>query len=180
MNSLKGISSQPVNAVEWVEPTTLRANDYNPNKVFPPEFALLKLSMLLSGWTQPIVARRDGEIIDGFHRWTLGMKDREIREMTDGLVPVVWARTDLTAAEQRMATIRHNRARGEHSVLKMSDIIEQLVNEHSMSQEAIAEYLGMELEEVDRLFDRSGMVVRGDVAADFNTGWEPDSGKTVA
>ena len=170
---LKGLEAQPISNVEWVKPSMLFANDYNPNHVFPPEMRLLKLSILLSGWTQPIVARSDGEIVDGFHRWTLGQKDRDIIAMTKGLVPVVRTRADLTPSEQRMATIRHNRARGEHSVLKMGEVIEQLVNKYGMSQEKIAEFLSMEDEEVDRLFDRSGMIVRGDVGEDFNAGWEP-------
>lgn len=170
---LRGIQYQPIDAVEWVDPAELHANDYNPNHVFPPELELLKKSILLSGWTQPIVARHDGEIVDGFHRWTLGTKDEEIRAMTGGKVPVVRARSDLTPAEQRMATIRHNRARGEHNVLRMSNIVVSLIDEHGMEREGVCELLGMEDEEVDRLYDRGGMLQRGAPTDNFNTAWSP-------
>ena len=118
-------NSQPINSVEWVDPDTLRANNYNPNHVAKPEMALLKQSILEDGWTQPIVAQADGEIVDGFHRWTLGTTDTEIRELTDGKVPVV--RVTIDPAQQRMSTIRHNRARGAHAVLKMADIVNELL-----------------------------------------------------
>lgn len=66
------IEEMPLNQVEWVPRETLRANDYNPNKMFSIELGLLKVSILEDGWTQPIVARLDGEIVDGFHRWKIG------------------------------------------------------------------------------------------------------------
>ena len=49
--------NQPIGKVEWLEPKELRANDYNPNQVFPPELKLLKISIMSDGWTQPIVVR---------------------------------------------------------------------------------------------------------------------------
>jgi ParB-like chromosome segregation protein Spo0J len=159
--------------MEWVDPSTLFANDYNPNQVFPPEMALLKMSLLSDGWTQPIVARRDGEIVDGFHRWTLGSRDADVRAMTDGFVPVVRLRDGLSLAEQQMATIRHNRARGEHAVLKMSAIVRNLIDAHHLTPAAVAATLGMEDEEVDRLYDRSGMTERGTNGDEFNTAWTP-------
>lgn len=165
-------NEQPVSRVEWVDPSTLHANDYNPNKVFPVEMELLKLSILEDGWTQPIVARPDGEIVDGFHRWTLGSTDDEVRALTGGLVPVVRVAPEKSRADQMMATIRHNRARGKHHVLKMADIVRELVDEQGLSFEEVGRRLGMEHEEVDRLYDRSGMGERGG-AADFGRGWVP-------
>lgn len=162
------IEDQPVNTVEWVDPKTLRANDYNPNHVAPPEMALLKLSIMENGWTQPIVARTDGEIVDGFHRYSLGLRDSDIRGLTGGLVPVVRLNSD--PVTQRMATIRHNRARGTHAVVKMADIVEGLTD-LGETNESIAKRLGMESEEVARLRMRGGMASRG--GKEFNSGWVP-------
>jgi len=66
---VKGKEQQPINSFEWVKRDSLKANDYNPNRVAPVELELLKTSIKLCGWTQPIVARRSMEIVDGFHRW---------------------------------------------------------------------------------------------------------------
>lgn len=161
--------AQPVNTVRWVKRDTLQANDYNPNHVPPAEKKLLKISILEDGWTQPIVVGADGKtIIDGFHRWSIS-EDKEVYAMTEGFVPVV----DLIPqdqAHQKMSTIRHNRARGSHYVLKMSDIVESLVNEEDLSFNEVSERLQMDREEVERLYDHGNMVKRGGLDG-FNKGW---------
>ena len=105
-----GKNKQPINNMEWVHRDKLKANDYNPNKVAPVELELLKTSITLCGWTQPIVARQSGEIVDGFHRWTVSA-DEDIFAMTDGYVPVVYLSKEVDQAQQMVATIVHNRAR---------------------------------------------------------------------
>ena len=164
------MKKQPIDNVEWVDRDALRANHYNPNKVMPPELALLKRSILENGWTQPIVARSDGEIIDGFHRWTIAA-DPEIAKLTDGYVPVVRVEPDATG-NQMAATVRHNRARGAHGVLPMADIVRTLVDEEGWTFEQIQLEFGMDDEEVDRLYDSGGMIERGS-KDEFNRGWKP-------
>lgn len=167
----RGTDAHPVSTVTWVERDRLRANGYNPNHVAPAELRLLKLSILADGWTQPIVARRDGEIVDGFHRWTVAA-DPEVAAATGGLVPVAWLADDTTIADQMAATIRHNRARGEHGVAPMATIVRALIERESWSPERIEAALGMEDEEVMRLADRSGMPIRGG-SNSFGNGWVP-------
>ena len=162
---------QPLDTIEWVTRDSLTANDYNPNHVARPELALLKLSLLADGWTQPIVARTDGEIVDGFHRWTLAA-DPDIAAMTDGLVPVVRLSGSLSASHQMASTIRHNRARGIHGIMPMSDIVRSLLDEHDLSPKDLQKILGMDAEEVDRLADTTGMTERGS-QDDFNKGSKP-------
>lgn len=160
---------QPLSNIEWVDPATLQANNYNPNKVAGPEMKLLKRSIMEDGWTQPIVAMPTGEIVDGFHRWTLGSTDDDIRAMSNNLVPVVRIAPD--PAQQRMATIRHNRARGSHHVLKMADIVAEL-RELGVDDEAIGQRLGMEPEEVTRLLSRGSKKIRH-ADTQFSQAWKP-------
>ncbi len=162
--------SSPVNEMMWVHRDQLHANDYNPNHVAPPEVALLKTSILEDGWTQPIVVRPDGEIVDGFHRWTVAGLE-EMGAKYGYCVPVVILR-DVDSSHQRMSTIRHNRARGQHGVLKMADIVRELHDKLDMSFEEIGDRLQMEDEEVDRLYDSGGMTERGS-ANDFGRAWVP-------
>lgn len=171
MTKKKTTTPQPLHNLQWVKRDTLRANDYNPNKVMPPEMRLLKISIMENGWTQPIVARPDGEIVDGFHRWTVSA-DKDIAALTDGLVPVVHLSDDLDPATQRMATIRHNRARGSHHVVKMADIVNQLA-ESGLEADEIALRLQMESEEVTRFMDRGHKPTRGSNPEGFNKGWTP-------
>lgn len=140
--------------MKWLHRDQLRPNNYNPNAVAPPELKLLKISILEDGWTQPIVANPDMTIVDGFHRWTVS-GHKEIYSLTGGYVPVVII-TPKDAASQQMATIRHNRARGTHAVLRMSDIVKNMI-EAKMSIQEICERLQMEREEVIRLSNRAGI-----------------------
>jgi ParB-like chromosome segregation protein Spo0J len=167
-----GADHQPVAAVQWIPREELRANDYNPNRVAPPELALLRRSILEDGWTQPIVIRGDREIVDGFHRWTVS-SDPDVYALTDGLVPVVTLRDDLSPEHQRMSTIRHNRARGAHTVTKMADIVSELLEESGLADEELVNRLGMEIEEVRRLRDRGDMLKRGR-AEEFGKAWVPE------
>lgn len=166
-----GVDAQPVSGVRWLARDLLTANDWNPNTQAPPEFRLLKTSILENGWTQPIVARdqTDGtyEVVDGYHRWTASA-DKDVAALTGGLVPVV-VLPPTDAATARMATIRHNRARGTHHVLGMADIVADLLK-LGISEDEIARRLEMDPEEVDRLADRGNMLTRYAPDA-FNQGW---------
>ncbi|GAA4085330.1 ParB N-terminal domain-containing protein [Actinomadura miaoliensis] len=167
---MTAIDSQPVSNIRWVERDELSANSWNPNRQAPPEHRLLKVSIRENGWTQPIVVRQEDhglEIVDGFHRWTVSQTP-DIAELTGGLVPVaVLPPTDPALA--RLATIRHNRARGVHHVLGMAKIVVEL-RELGLSAEDLAARLEMDPEEVDRLSDRGGMIERGS-AEGYNNGW---------
>ncbi len=55
-----------------------------------------------------------------------------------------------------MATIRHNRARGTHLVLKMAEIVSEMIAS-DCSIEEIMSRLQMEREEVVRLANRQGI-----------------------
>ena len=160
---------QPVDLIRWVEPAELRANDYNPNQVFSPEMRLLELSIAEDGWTQPIVARPDLEIVDGFHRYTIAGKSKRVQQATGGLVPIA-PLEPADAAHQRMSTIRHNRARGKHHVVKMASIVGDLAAE-GLSDEEIGRRLQMDKEEVSRLKDRGSMIDRH--GGEFGKGWTP-------
>ena len=145
----------------------MTANDYNPNRVAPPELALLKTSIVEDGWTQPIVVRSDHVIVDGFHRWTVS-EDPVIYGMTDGFVPVVVLPPAETHDHQRLSTIRHNRARGTHMVRAMADIMADL----HLPDDELRIRLGMEQEEIDRLRQRGNMLKRG-AAESFSAAWVP-------
>lgn len=171
-----GSDNQPISSVEWVNRDDLRANAYNPNKVAPVELELLVQSILVCGWTQPIVRRSSNEIVDGYHRWLVS-NDPRILEMTGGMVPVVTLPDQLDLADQMSATVTHNRARGSHYVLSMAEIVRDL-KEQGKDDQWIQQHLGMEQEEITRLYDNSGSPdTKGDPDEEFDAGWVPDFGR---
>ena len=145
--------AQPIDYVRWVNVDDVIANDYNPNSVAIKEMQLLHKSIQKDGYTQPVVVVWDEEkqkyvIVDGFHRTTIMKNYKDIQETTGRMLPVVVIDKDLN--ERKAATVRHNRARGTHSVVSMSDMVFSML-ENGMDDAAIANELGMEAEEVVRL-----------------------------
>ena len=152
--------SEPVDCVRWIKSEQVSANDYNPNSVAPPEMKLLEHSIAEDGYTQPIVSwAKDGgyEVVDGFHRHRVGKESPIVRERVHGYLPAVVINGDRQDKGDRMAsTIRHNRARGEHRVESMADIVVEL-KRRFWSDEKIAIELGMDSDEVLRLTQVTGL-----------------------
>ena len=178
LHEVSPFASQPVDCVLWVKNNTVKANDYNPNSVAPPEMELLRLSIANDGYTQPIVSmdNENGtrEVIDGFHRNRVGKECEDIQRLVHGYLPVVTIRESQSDLNNRVAsTIRHNRARGKHKVESMSDIVVDL-KRRNWSPEKIAKELGMDSDEVLRLSQISGLV---EMFADkeFSIAWEAEN-----
>ncbi len=169
------VKDQPVSKVRWLPREKLVSNSWNPNHVASPELELLITSLVEDGWTQPIVVlpEADGRhtIVDGFHRWTVSA-DPRVAALTGGMVPVVEVRLDAT--HRMMSTIRHNRARGTHAVLRMAEILRGMVDD-GVPQREIRKRLGMEAEEVIRLLNRSGMPAQAG-GGSFSASWKPGKG----
>lgn len=177
IHSLSPFISEPVDFVKWVKSPLVHANDYNPNSVAPPEMELLRLSISSDGYTQPIVSMHVSdayEVIDGFHRHRVGKECKDIKERVYGYLPLVQIRSSQTDKSDRMAaTIRHNRARGEHKVESMAEIVVEL-KRRFWSDDKIAKELGMEPDEVLRLTQVTGLA---GLFADreFSEAWEADT-----
>lgn len=168
------LKSEPVDCVLWVPADDVQANDYNPNRVAPPEMKLLEHSIEADGFTQPIVTfptNGHREVVDGFHRNLVGKQSKRVQRRIKGYLPVTTIRGDRQEREDRIAaTIRHNRARGQHVVADMSEIVVEL-SRRNWSDEKIGRELGMEPDEVLRLKQISGLA---ELFADeeFSEAWE--------
>lgn len=178
MHEVSPFKSEPVDCVLWVKNETVKANDYNPNSVAPPEMELLRLSISSDGYTQPIVSMLEDnletrEVIDGFHRNRVGKECQEIQSRVHGYLPVVTINEDRTKINDRVAsTIRHNRARGKHKIDAMSDIVMDL-KKRNWSDAKISKNLGMDSDEVLRLCQIGGLA---ELFSDkeFSKSWEAE------
>lgn len=174
LHKISPFASEPVDCIQWVPADEIFANDYNPNSVAPPEMKLLQLSILEDGYTQPIVTYGQNnhyEVVDGFHRNRVGKECTDIKERIKGYLPVTIINDERQDKADRMAsTIRHNRARGKHSVDGMSAIVQDL-SRRNWSEGKIAKELGMEPDEVLRLKQITGLA---EMFADreFSEAWE--------
>lgn len=167
-------SHNPVDCVLWVPIEKVVANNYNPNSVAKVEMNLLYTSIIHDGYTQPVVTFYDHDkdkyiIVDGFHRYLTMKTSKKLLEMNHGLLPIVVI--DKSINERRASTVRHNRARGMHSVDGMSDLVFSMLKD-GWTDEKICNELGMEAEELLRLKYVTGFA-RLFEKHNYNQAWIP-------
>jgi ParB-like chromosome segregation protein Spo0J len=163
----------PVYNVLRVHIDKIKANDYNPNAVAPPEMALLETSIWEDGYTQPVVTYYDKEndiyiVVDGFHRYLTLKNSKRIFEREEGHLPIVVIDKEL--GDRMASTIRHNRARGTHNIELMSTIVAELV-EMGKGDRWICQHVGMSLDELLRLKQITGVAALF-ANRDFSESWE--------
>lgn len=166
----------PVYGVRPIPIEKIRANEYNPNHVAPPEMKLLYDSIKQDGYTMPIVCYYNSdddmyEIVDGFHRYTIMLQHEDIREREGGMLPV--SVIDKPIDERMASTIRHNRARGSHDVDLMGNIVAEL-HKIGRSDAWLAKHLGMDKDEILRLKQITGLA-DAFKNNEFSMSWEPTS-----
>ncbi len=163
--------NEPIENIKWVHWRKLAPNDWNPNFVMAPELTLLEHSILAIGWIQPILVSPEMEIIDGFHRWLISSKSQAFLERWGGKVPVVIV--DVPRWKALCMTVRINRAKGSHGAREMSDIVRELVDEHSVDRSTLTREMGMTNEEIDLLYSEGVFKARKVKAHKYSKAWVP-------
>lgn len=176
------LRDEPVDFVRWVPAEQVSGNAYNPNTVAPTEKKLLEHSISEDGLTQPIVAWPTGrdldghvtfEVVDGFHRNLVVRNSDTVRERVHGMLPISTINSWRADEEDRMAaTVRHNRARGQHAVEPIATIALNLYRRRKRAPlQYVCDELGMDEEEARRLMMQGGL---GEAYADeeFSRAWD--------
>lgn len=108
--------------VQYVPVEDVSPNEYNPNSQDSHEFTMLKKSIDEDGMTQPIIVVEDDgggyTIVDGEHRW------KACQELGMAEIPVV--AVPMTEEQRRVATLRHNKARGKHDLSLEAEVVKDL------------------------------------------------------
>jgi ParB-like chromosome segregation protein Spo0J len=163
----------PVLNTQLIPMDKIEGNDYNPNKVAPPEMKLLELSIRKDGLTMPIVVateKKDNNwiVVDGFHRTTVCKNIPDIKESLKGYLPVSYLNKTI---ESRVAsTVRHNMARGTHQV-ELSAKLVAFLKRNDWTNYRIGEELGMDPDEVLRLKQITGLA-EAFQDKEFSRSWE--------
>jgi len=163
----------PATRMKLVRVDSVIGNDYNPNRVAPPEMKLLEFSIRKDGVTMPVVVANDDEtgchvVVDGFHRTTIVKQCPDIKDSLKGYLPVVPLNKSI---EDRItATVRHNIARGTHQVELTAKLVTAL-KKHHWTNERIGQELGMDPDEVLRLKQITGLA-EAFADKEFSRAWE--------
>jgi len=157
----------------YVSASELTPNDYNPNRQSEHEFGLLKSSILEDGFTDPVkVVERDGQrvIVDGEHRWRAVRSLAEEGELPDDVLAIVVL--PMGEAQAKIATLRHNRARGTEDITLSTDVLRDL--EALGALDWAADSLAISDDELNRLL--ADIPAPEDLAGDvFTEAWSPGS-----
>lgn len=185
--------------VEYVKANSIGPNEYNPNRQEPHEFEMLCKSICEDGFTQPVVLHEESnKIVDGEHRWTawivvnvlksMGI-DLKVKKITPTIsrnisefrlnrtrvcppnleIPVV--KVSMTYEQMRIATLRHNRARGSENIDLVAAIFKDLENIGAM--EHVQESLLISDDDIKRLVE--GSPLDSLASENFGEAWAPES-----
>jgi len=170
---LSPLHEQPVDFIRWVPVEKVQPNDYNPNSVAKVEMGLLYKSIKHDGYTQPTVTIYDEKndkyiIVDGFHRYFTCKNQKDIYDRNHGMLPIVVIKKDIN--DRMASTIRHNRARGEHSISGMSNMVFNMLD-NGWTDDEICNHLGMEPEEILKLKHITGFSKLFQ-DTEYNKAWE--------
>lgn len=188
----KNIVTQERYPVDNVSLAAIKPNDYNPNRQNDREFFMLCKSIDEDGFTMPIVVHKESrQIIDGEHRWTAvttlsymrkheikltekncadvrSKRDKIVGELADITIPATLA--SMTPEQMRIATLRHNRARGSEQVDLTAQVLKDL--EAMGAFEHAADSLLIDEDEMRRMIDET--TAAADLAAEeFGEAWSP-------
>ena len=164
----------PVTCPQLVRVEQVRGNEYNPNKVAPPEMRLLTLSIEKDGMTMPVVVADDKEgwvVLDGFHRRQVVKTKANVRQSLGGYLPIV--RLNKNLEDRITSTVRHNMARGAHQVELTAKLV-TLLRGHNWTNERIGKELGMDPDEVLRLKQMQGLA-EAFSNREFSRAWDVDA-----
>jgi len=155
--------------VEYVDINSVRPNTYNPNRQDKETLELLCKSIEEDGFTQPIIAHKEtNEIVDGEHRW------RAAREMKMTQIPVVFV--SMTDEQMRIATLRHNRARGSEDHALSVDVLRDLQQLGAI--EWAQDSLGYSDTELNNLLAEESAAV-ANAGVEFTEAWAPEKGSSA-
>jgi len=154
--------------VEYVGVNDVYPNEWNPNRQSDHDFELLLKSMTEDGFTQPVVCIRteDGriKIVDGEHRW------RAAHSLGFDEIPVVI--TPMTEEQAKIATLRHNRARGSEDIDLTAELLRDL--EKMGALDWAQDSLMLDDAELNKLLED---IAAPDALAgeDWSEAWEPSN-----
>ena len=151
-------------------------NSYNPNRMTEEEFDLLCRSIREHGYTQFVLVHKPSrEIVDGYHRWLALQKingEKDFKGLYDSF-QVVYGPPGLSPEQMRIATLRHNRARGNEDLGLTAAVIRDLqaMGHLDVAQDA----LQMSDLEIQAMLsdDQSPDLLAG---AEFSDTWVPVAG----
>lgn len=151
---------------------SIKAPKWGATSILKPDKSLLRLSMVESGWLQPIVVRmEDMTIIDGYHRWIIAQEDEKFAKRHGDWVPVVFH--DVDEIDAMILHVRLNRARGNVNSFALSKLIKRVVASGKYDENDLKNVLLMHDDEVDLLMSSGLLKMKNYKQYEYSRAWVP-------
>jgi len=157
----------PIDSLSYATAEELTPAPWRVTYTLKPDMITIAESLIANGWIQPVVARRDGTIIDGHARVYLAKNDPRIEA---DAIPVV--RLEVDDANAVAIHIQLNRGRGSVQAKQLSRAIRRLLAA-GWSDDQICASLRMDFEEFDLLSDGSLIKTKKLAEHKWSPAWIP-------
>lgn len=151
---------------------SLRAPSWGSTYLLRPDKMLLRLSLMESGWLQPLVVRlSDQTIIDGTKRWDIALSEDKFISKFGKDVPVVYH--DVDEIDAMVIHVRLNRARGNVHPVGLSSIMKKIVYSGKYTESDLSSIFVMGEDEVDLLLSSGLLKKKNWEKYEYSRAWVP-------
>jgi len=152
--------------------SSLRAPSWGSTYLLRPDKTLLRISLVESGWLQPLVVRLDDQtIIDGTKRWDIACSDDKFLSKFGSDVPVVYH--DVDEIDAMILHVRLNRARGNVHPVGLSAIMKKIVYSGKYDDKDLSNIFVMGDDEVDLLLSSGLLKNKNWAKYEYSRAWVP-------
>lgn len=152
--------------------TSLRAPSWGSTYLLRPDRMLLRLSIVESGWLQPLVVRRaDQTIIDGTKRWDTALSDEKFLAKYGSSVPVIYH--DVDEIDAMVLHVRLNRARGNVHPVGLSAIVKKIMYSGKYNERDLSSIFVMTEDEIDLLLSSGLLKKKNWEKYEYSRAWVP-------
>lgn len=152
--------------------SSLKAPSWGSTYLLRPEKMLLRLSMIESGWLQPLVVRlSDQTIIDGTKRWDMALSEDKFLNKYGKSAPVIYH--DVDEIDAMVLHVRLNRARGNPHPVGLSALLKKIIYSGKYNEKDLSSILLMSDDEVDLLLSRGLLKKKNWEKYEYSRAWVP-------
>ena len=160
------------NEVVYVNMDELIVAPFKSTYILRPDLLVLSRSLHDFGFISPIIVQRSSNyIIDGNERFLLARDVKQIREICNSTIPVVYV--DCDSLDAQLMHIRLNRGRGSLVAKPVSAIIRNLVKSRKYKAKDLESILQMKHDEYNLMIDGSLLKHRKVAEHKYSRAWVP-------
>lgn len=158
--------------IQDVPLSSLKPPSWGSTYLLRPEKMLLRISMIESGWLQPLVVCLSNQIIiDGTKRWDMALSEDKFLNKYGKFAPVVYH--DVDEIDAMILHVRLNRARGNSHPVGLSGLLKKIIYSGKYDAKDLSNILLMGDDEIDLLLSSGLLKKKNWEKYEYSRAWVP-------